>query len=72
MYSIELEDILPKKNIKTLYYTLIYSKIKYGLAFYGQAGITKPNRIQFLQNEFEILKVQDMVIGQSRNFNICT
>ena len=68
-------------NIKTLYYTLIYSKIKYGLIVYGMAGTTKLNKIQFLQNqllkvlsskkfrhstdklhnEFEILKVQDMV-----------
>ena len=72
---------LAKENIKTLYYTLIYSRIKYGLAVYGQAGITKLNKIQFLQNqllkvlsskkfrystdklhnEFEILKVKDMV-----------
>ena len=68
-------------NIKTLYYTLIYSKIKYGLIVYGMAGTTKLNKIQFLQNqllkvlsskkfrhstdklhnEFEILKVQDII-----------
>ena len=42
---------LSKDNIKTLYYTLIYSRIKYGLAVYGQAGITKINKIQFLQNQ---------------------
>ena len=72
---------LSKENIKTLYYTLIYSRIKYGLAVYGQAGSTKLNKIQFLQNqllkvlsskkfrystdklhnEFEILKVNDMM-----------
>ena len=72
---------LSKENIKTLYYTLIYSRIKYGLTVYGLAGITKLNKIQFLQNqllkvlsskkirystdrlhnEFEILKVEDMV-----------
>ena len=61
-----------KDNIKTLYYTLIYSKIKNSLAFYELAGNTKPNKIQFLQNEFEILKVQDIVTGHSRNYNICT
>ena len=72
---------LAKEHIKTLYYTLIYSRIKYGLAVYGLAGSTKLNRIQFLQNqllkvlsckkfrfstdklhnEFDLLKVQDMV-----------
>ena len=72
---------LSKENIKTLYYTLIYSRIKYGLIVYGQASITKLNKIQTLQNrllkilsskkfrystdrlhdEFEILKVKDMV-----------
>ena len=72
---------LSKDNMKTLYYTLIYSRIKYGLIVYGQAGITKLNKIQTLQNrllkvlsskkfqystdklhnEFEILKVSDML-----------
>ena len=46
---------LSKENIRTLYYTLIYSRIKYGLTVYGQAGITKLNKIQFLQNQ--LLKV---------------
>ena len=52
-YSIR--NYLSKENIKTLYYTLIYSRIKYGLVVYGQAGITKLNKIQFLQNQ--LLKV---------------
>jgi len=67
--------------MKTLYYTLVYSRIKYGLSVYGQAGKTKLHKIQVLQsklmkvlsskkfrystdmlhNEFEILKVEDMV-----------
>ena len=34
---------------------MIYSRIKYGLAVYGQAGITKLNKIQYLQNQ--LLKV---------------
>ena len=78
-YSIR--GYLSKQNIKTLYYTLIYSRIKYGLAVYGHAGTTMLNKIQFLQNqllkvlsnkknrfstdklhnEFDILKVQDML-----------
>ena len=72
---------LSKDNIKTLYYTLVYTRIKYGLAVYGHAGVTKLNKIQFLQNqllkvlsskkfrfstdklhnEFEILKIQDLL-----------
>ena len=80
---------LSKDNIKTLYYTLVYTRIKYGLAVYGHAGVTKLNKIQFLQNqllkvlsskkfrfstdklhnEFEILKIQDLLI-ESRIFNI--
>ena len=46
---------LSKENIKTLYYTLVYSRIKYGLSVYGHAGVTKLNKIQFLQNQ--LLKV---------------
>ena len=72
---------LSRENMKTLYYTLIYSRIKYGLSVYGQAGKTKLHKIQVLQNklmkvlsskkfrystdmlhnEFEILKVEDML-----------
>ena len=43
------------RNKKSLYYTLIYSRIKYGLSVYGHAGVTKLNKIQFLQNQ--LLKV---------------
>ena len=46
---------LSKENIKTLYYALIYSRIKYGLTVYGQAGKTNLNKIQVLQNK--LLKV---------------
>ena len=50
-----IRKYLSKENMKTLYYTLIYSRIKYGLIVYGQAGITKLNKIQTLQNR--LLKV---------------
>ena len=33
----------------------MYSRIKYGLSVYGHAGVTKLNKIQFLQNQ--LLKV---------------
>ena len=85
-YSIR--GYLSKQNIKTLYYTLIYSRIKYGLAVYGHAGTTMLNKIQFLQNqllkvlsnkkfrfstdklhnEFDILKVQDMLNQEILSF----
>ena len=36
-----IRDFLSKENIKTIYYTLIYSRIKYGITLFGQAGTTK-------------------------------
>ena len=50
-----IRDYLSIDNIKTIYYTLIYSRIKYGITLYGQAGSTKLKRIQTLQNQ--LLKV---------------
>ena len=44
-----------KDNIKTLYYALVYSRIKYGISVYGQACDSKLKRIQTLQNR--LLKV---------------
>ena len=32
-----IRNYLSKENIKTIYYTLIYSRIKYGISLYGQA-----------------------------------
>ena len=52
-YSIR--NFLSKDNIKTIYYTLVYSRIKYGIAVYGQAATTKMSKIQVLQNR--LLKV---------------
>ena len=52
-YSIR--GFLSKENIRTLYYALIYSRIKYGIAVYGQAKASKMKRIQILQNK--LLKV---------------
>ena len=36
-----IRDYLSIDNVKTIYYTLIYSRIKYGITLYGQAGTTK-------------------------------
>jgi len=44
-----------KKEIQAIYYTLVYSRIKYGINIYGQAGSTKMLKIQTLQNQ--LLKV---------------
>ena len=45
-----IRNFLTKDNIKTIYYTLIYSRIKYGIVLYSQAGSSKIKRIQTLQN----------------------
>ena len=50
-----IRNFLTKDNIKTIYYTLIYSRIKYGISIYSQAGSSKLKRIQTLQNQ--LLKV---------------
>ena len=50
-----IRDLLSKDNIKTIYYALIYSRIKYGISVYGQACNTKLKRIQKIQNQ--LLKV---------------
>ena len=50
-----IRNYLSKENIKTIYYALVYSRIKYGISVYGQACATKMKRIQTLQNQ--LLKV---------------
>merc|ERR1712105_404872 len=50
-----IRDYISKKEIQSIYYALIYSRIKYGINIYGQAGVTKINKIQTLQNQ--LLKV---------------
>ena len=45
-----IRNFFSKDNIKTIYYTMIYSRIKYGISLYGQAGTSKLKRIQTLQN----------------------
>ena len=63
-YSIR--NFLSKENIKTIYYSLIYSRIKYGIAVYGQAGLTKMKRIQILQNRLlKVLAGKKIVIQQT-------
>ena len=76
-----IRNLLLKDNIKTIYFALIYSRIKYGISVYGQACDSKLKRIQTLQNqllkvlakknyrfstdmlhnEFELLKINDIV-----------
>ena len=50
-----IRSFLSKENIRTLYFALIYSRIKYGIAVYGQAKASNMKRIQTLQNK--LLKV---------------
>ena len=50
-----IKDYVSKPEIQAIYYTLVYSRIKYGINIYGQAGSTKMLKIQTLQNQ--LLKV---------------
>ena len=50
-----IRDYLTKKEIQSIYYALVYSRIIYGINVYGQAGPTKMEKIQVLQNK--LLKV---------------
>ena len=43
-----IRDYLTKENIKTIYYALVYSRIKYGISVYGQACDNKMKKIQTL------------------------
>ena len=52
-YSIR--DYLSKEDIKTIYYTLIYSRIKYGITIFGHDCKSKVKKLQTLQNQ--LLKV---------------
>ena len=53
MFSVfyNIRRYLSVEHVKTIYYTLIYSKIKYGLAVYGAANSGVINSIQTLQNQ---------------------
>ena len=50
-----IRNFQSKDNIRTIYYALVYSRIKYGISVYGQACNSKLKRIQTLQNQ--LLKV---------------
>ena len=60
-----IRNLLLKDNIKTIYYALVYSRIKYGISVYGQACDSKLKRIQTLQNQ--LLKVLS-----SKNYRFST
>ena len=46
-----IRDYLTKENIKTIYYTMVYSRIKYGITTHGN----KLNIIEFSRNRIELL-----------------
>ena len=50
-----LRRFIDKEQVKTIYYALIYSRIKYGITVYGSANKNKLSKIQTLQNK--LLKV---------------
>ena len=57
MFSVfyNIRSYLTIDHIKTIYYALIYSRIKYGLAVYGTANVGIIDKVQVLQNQ--LLKV---------------
>ena len=59
-----IRNYLTEDNIKTIYYALVYSRIKYGITVYGQACKTKLKRIQTIQNQ--LLKV---ISGKNYRFS---
>ena len=50
-----IRKYLSINQIKTIYYTLVYSKIKYGIIIYGTSNSTVFKSVQFKQNQ--LLKV---------------
>ena len=60
-----IRDFLSEQDIRTIYYSLIYSRIKYGINLYGQAAKNKIKQIQTLQNQ--LLKVLS-----SKNYRFST
>ena len=50
-----IRDYLTKENSRTIYYSMIYTRIKYGITIYGSDGSYKLNKIQVIQNQ--LLKV---------------
>ena len=50
-----IRDYLFLENCKTIYYTMVYSKIRYGICVYGFAKNESTNKLQVLQNK--LLKV---------------
>ena len=57
MFSVfyNIRSYLTIDHIRTIYYALIYSRIKYGLAVYGTANVGIIDKVQVLQNQ--LLKV---------------
>ena len=52
-------------HIKAIYYSMIYSKIKYGILTYGLTTVTNLNKFQIIQNK--LLKV---ITNQKYNLKV--
>ena len=67
-----IRDYLDKENVITVFYTMIYSRIKYGSIITGQTTMENIDRIQTLQNrlhkELSVLKVEDMIKQETLSF----
>ena len=50
-----IRDYLASKHSRTIYYTMVYSKIRYGISVYGSTKSENINKVQVLQNR--LLKI---------------
>ena len=47
----QLKDYVSAKLARQIYYSFVYSRITYGIEFYGSCAKTSPERVQILQNK---------------------
>ena len=58
------------KHARTIYYTMMYSKIKYAISVYGLTSLDNINKIQVLQNKLlKILTFKDYRYSTNRLHN---
>ena len=65
-----IRDYLFPENCRTIYYTLVYSKIRYGICEYGFTKAENMNKIQVLQNKLlKTLTKKEMTYSTSKLHN---
>ena len=65
-----IRDYLFPENCRTIYYTMVYSKIRYGICEYGFTKAENMNKVQVLQNKLlKILTKNEMMYSTNRLHN---